>query len=61
MRIVGGADRVGEFEKLANNYNGKLYQFDNVEVMSAGDRDPDGEGVEGMSASKQRKAAPKVI
>ena len=57
VRIVGGADRVGEFEKLANNYNGKLYQFDNVEVMSAGDRDPDGEGVEGMSASKQRKAA----
>ena len=57
VRIVGGADRVGEFEKLANNYNGKLYQFDNLEVMSAGDRDPDGEGVEGMSASKQRKAA----
>ena len=57
VRIVGGADRVSEFEKLANNYNGKLYQFDNLEVMSAGDRDPDGEGVEGMSASKQRKAA----
>ena len=57
VRIVGGADRVGEFEKLASNYNGKLYQFDNLEVMSAGDRDPDGEGVEGMSASKQRKAA----
>ena len=57
VRIVGGADRVGEFEKLANNYNGKLYQFDNVEVMSAGDRDPDSDDVTGMSASKQRKAA----
>lgn len=57
VRIVGGGDRVKEFEKLANDYNGKLYNFDNVEVVSAGDRDPDSEGTEGMSASKQRKAA----
>ena len=57
VRIVGGGDRVKEFENLSNNYNGKLYQFDNLEVMSAGDRDPDAEGTEGMSASKQRKAA----
>ena len=57
VRIVGGGDRVAEFEKLSSNYNGKLYQFDNVEVRSAGDRDPDAEGTEGMSASKQRKAA----
>ena len=57
VRIVGGADRVSEFEKLANNYNGKLYQFDNLEVMSAGKRDPDSDDVTGMSASKQRKAA----
>ena len=57
VRILGGADRVKEFEKLANDYNGKLYNFDNVEVLSAGDRDPDSEGTEGMSASKQRKAA----
>lgn len=58
VRIVGGADRVAEFEKLANNYNGKLYQFDKIDVRSAGDRDPDSENdVEGMSASKQRKAA----
>jgi len=57
VRIVGGGDRVKEFENLSTNYNGKLYQFDNVEVMSAGDRDPDAEGTEGMSASKQRKAA----
>ena len=57
VRIIGGGDRVQEFEKLSNNYNGKLYAFDNVEVLSAGDRDPDGDDVSGMSASKQRKAA----
>ena len=57
VRIVGGGDRVQEFERLSNDYNGKLYAFDNVEVLSAGDRDPDAEGTEGMSASKQRKAA----
>jgi hypothetical protein len=58
VRIIGGADRVKEFEKLAGNYNGKLYQFGNVEVRSAGERDPDAEDdVTGMSASKQRKAA----
>ena len=57
VRIVGGADRQKEFDKLVNNYNGKMYQFDNIEVRSAGDRDPDGDGIEGMSASKQRKAA----
>jgi hypothetical protein len=57
VRIVGGGDRVKEFENISTNYNGKLYQFDNIEVTSAGDRDPDSEGTEGMSASKQRKAA----
>jgi len=56
VRIVGGADRVNEFNKLANNYNGSLYQFDNVEVISSGDRDPDAEGVEGLSASRMRLA-----
>jgi hypothetical protein len=58
VRIIGGSDRVKEFEKLSNNYNGKLYQFDNVEVLSSGDRDPDSnKGVEGMSASRMRLAA----
>jgi len=57
VRVVGGADRQKEFDKLVNNYNGKLYQFDKVEVVSAGDRDPDADDVSGMSASKQRKAA----
>ena len=57
VRVVGGADRQKEFDKLVNTYNGKLYQFDKVEVVSAGDRDPDSDDVTGMSASKQRKAA----
>jgi hypothetical protein len=58
VRIVGGGDRVKEFENLSGNYNGKLYAFDNIEVRSAGERDPDAEdNVSGMSASKQRKAA----
>ncbi len=57
VRLVVGADRQKEFDKLTNNYNGLKYDFDKVEVRSAGDRDPDGEGVEGMSASKQRKFA----
>lgn len=56
VRVVGGGDRVKEFEKLVNKYNGSTYQFDNIEVVNAGDRDPDAEGVEGMSASKMRKA-----
>ena len=57
VRILGGADRVKEFEKLTGSYNGKLYQFDKLEIKSAGDRDPDSDDVTGMSASKQRKAA----
>ena len=57
VRIVGGSDRVKEFDKLANNYNGNLYQFDNIEVISSGDRDPDSDGVEGVSASRMRLAA----
>lgn len=57
IRIVGGDDKIKEFEKLTNKYNGSTYQFDNIEVLSAGKRDPDAEGVEGMSGSKMRKAA----
>ena len=57
VRIVAGQDRVKEFEKLSTNYNGSLYAFDNVEVLSSGDRDPDSDGVEGLSASRMRLAA----
>jgi hypothetical protein len=54
---VVGSDRQKEFENLANKYNGQLYNFDEINVISAGERDPDAEGVEGMSASKLRKLA----
>ena len=57
VNIVVGGDRVSEFNSLAQKYNGDLYTFDEIKVVSAGDRDPDAEGVEGMSASKMRKAA----
>ena len=56
VNIVVGADRQSEFENLANKYNKDLYDFENIRVISAGVRDSDAEGVEGMSASKLRKA-----
>ena len=57
VNIVVGSDRQSEFENLANKYNGDLYEFDEINVVSAGVRDADAEGVSGMSASKMRKAA----
>tara|TARA_R110000823_G_scaffold21455_6_gene64877 strand:- start:122 stop:931 length:810 start_codon:yes stop_codon:yes gene_type:complete len=60
---VAGSDRVNEFKVLLNKYNGKerkdgFYDFkDGIQIVSAGDRDPDAEGVSGMSASKMRAAA----
>ena len=57
VNIVVGSDRVKEFENLANKYNGQLYNFDKINIVSAGERNADAEGVEGMSASKLRKAA----
>ena len=58
INIVVGADRQAEFESLAQKYNGEegFYSFDQIRVVSAGTRDPDAEGVEGMSASLLRKA-----
>ena len=55
--LVAGADRVKEFETLLNKYNGKDFTLNSIKVVSAGERDPDAEGVEGMSASKMRAAA----
>ena len=63
--MVVGSDRVGQFEKLMKQYNGVdnkphgYYNFDTIDVVSAGERDPDAEGVEGMSASKLRGFAVK--
>lgn len=63
MKLVVGSDRINEFRKLLNRYNGaavskNFYEFkDGIEVVSAGARDPDAVGVSGMSASKMRDAA----
>jgi hypothetical protein len=54
--MVVGSDRVQEFRVLLNKYNGKEYNFNSIKVVSAGERDPDAEGVSGMSASKMRAA-----
>ena len=56
VNIIVGSDRQAEFENLATKYNGELYDFKEIRVISAGVRDADAEGVEGMSASKMRKA-----
>ena len=60
--MIVGSDRVREFDALLSKYNGEkgrhgFYNFADIKVVSAGQRDPDAEGVEGMSASKMRSAA----
>ena len=57
VKIVVGSDRVAEFDNLAQKYNGDLYDFEEIETISAGERDDSDDGVSGMSASKMRKAA----
>jgi len=64
VTMVVGEDRITEFEVLLNKYNGQkarhgFYNFKNIKIVSAGKRDPDASGVEGMSASKQRENAQK--
>ncbi|MDA2977879.1 MAG: hypothetical protein O3B81_03800, partial [Actinomycetota bacterium] len=57
INIVVGSDRQSEFENLANKHNGDLYSFDEIQVISSGMADSDSDNIEGMSASKMRKAA----
>ena len=62
LTMVVGSDRVREFDTILKKYNGVksrhgLYDFDSINVVSAGERDPDAEGATGMSASKMRVAA----
>lgn len=52
--MIAGSDRVPEFQKLLDTYNGKDFTFKTVKAFSAGERDPDAEGVTGISASKMR-------
>ena len=62
INMVVGSDRVREFQVLFDKYNGEtarhgFYKFKSINIISAGERDPDADGVEGMSASKQRENA----
>jgi hypothetical protein len=62
ITMVVGSDRVREFDTILNKYNGErnrhgFYNFEKINVVSAGERDPDEEGVTGMSASKLRNYA----
>ncbi len=59
--MVAGSDRVVEFQKLLNQYNGKpdkagneLYKFDYIDVVNAGQRDPDEEGMVLVNIEKVR-------
>ena len=55
--LVAGSDRVPQYDAMISKYNGVEYTFRKLEVVSAGERDPDADGAEGMSASKMRAAA----
>lgn len=55
--MVAGSDRVPAFTKTLNAYNGKEYKYDSIEVVSAGERDPDSDSASGMSGTKMRSAA----
>tara|TARA_E500000331_G_scaffold150827_1_gene146773 strand:- start:1434 stop:2762 length:1329 start_codon:yes stop_codon:yes gene_type:complete len=57
VNIVAGDDRVKQFDKISQNYNGTLYAFDNLQTVSSGAREDDSEGMEGYSASRMRLAA----
>ena len=62
LKMVAGSDRVQEFKKLFTTYNDVksrhgYYNFDSIEIINAGERDPDADGATGMSASKMRSAA----
>lgn len=62
LHVVAGSDRQKEYQDLLDKYNGVesrhgSYKFKSITVHSSGERDPDSEGVEGMSASKMRELA----
>lgn len=55
--MIAGSDRVPEYKKILEKYNGDVFHFDTVEVVSAGERDPDADSASGMSGTKMRAAA----
>ena len=62
VTFAAGSDRLDSFKKLLTDYNGKeggnvYYKFDTINFVSSGDRDPDADGIAGVSASSAREAA----
>ena len=62
VTFAAGSDRLDSFKKLLTDYNGKeggnvYYKFDSINFVSSGDRDPDADGIAGVSASSAREAA----
>jgi len=57
--MVAGSDRIAEYEGILNRYNGKDFKYNTIQVVSAGQRDPDSDNASGMSASKMRQFASK--
>ncbi len=55
--MVAGSDRIAEYKKILEKYNGTEFKFDTVSVVSAGERDPDSDNASGMSGTKMREAA----
>ena len=55
--MIAGSDRIDEYQKLLDKYNGKDFKFNSIKVVSAGERDPDADGAAGMSGTKMREAA----
>lgn len=57
--MVAGSDRIAEYKRILDKYNGESFDFDTIEVVSAGERDPDSDTAAGMSGTKMREAAKK--
>jgi hypothetical protein len=55
--MIAGSDRIEEYQKLLDKYNGKDFKFNSIKVVSSGERDPDADGTAGMSGTKMREAA----
>ena len=61
--FVGGSDRLNDIVTLIQKYNdvpnkeGNSYHFDTIEGVSAGERDPDSDSLEGVSGTKIRQFA----
>lgn len=57
--MIAGSDRIPEYKRILNKYNNDVFNFETIEVVSAGERDPDADTASGMSGTKMREAAKK--